>query len=93
MIKTFRLVDVEHGDSCPAASGQPDKPRANIPEVAFPALAAWIVKHNNAPRYEVSAAEIAGLGEIAFVTGPCEVPGILVPAMFSWNNVFNVEGK
>ena len=91
-IDAFRVVDVEHINGRPAASGQAHEPRAFPPEMSLPALLPWIEEHNHAARHRVSAAQIAGLGQIAFMAGPRQVPGIVAAVVLLGNNVLDVKG-
>jgi hypothetical protein len=61
--------------------------------VAFPTLFAWIEQHDDSAGDEVAPAQVARFCEIAFMTGPGEVPQLVRAVMLSGKDVFDMKGE
>ena len=86
-----RRVDVQDVDGRASASRPANKPRAIPLEVATPALPTWIEEHNGPTAYEISATQVAGFCEVAFMTRPCKVSRIVVAVVLLRDNMLDVK--
>src|SRR5436309_2481775 len=59
--------------------------------MAAPALAARVEKHQDTTRDQVSTAQVAGFGQIAFQARPGQVARIIVTVMLLGDNVLDVR--